>query len=73
MNASPGGGGFGNPLERALDAVEQDLNLGYVSRASAERDYGVVIAEAWPVGEHMRYRIDVAASEKNRQKAGVAK
>ncbi|MBV8835219.1 MAG: hypothetical protein JO000_01660, partial [Alphaproteobacteria bacterium] len=67
MNSSPGGGGFGNPLARALDAVEQDLNLGYVSRESAERDYGIVIAEAREVGEHMRYRVDVAASEKKRK------
>ena len=45
MNSSPGGGGFGNPLERALESVELDLNLGYISRATAERDYGAVIAE----------------------------
>jgi len=30
--SSPGGGGFGDPLERPAEAVEQDLNLGYVSR-----------------------------------------
>ncbi len=46
MNSSPGGGGFGNPLERALESVELDLNLGYISRQTAERDYGAVIAEA---------------------------
>ena len=45
MNSSPGGGGFGNPLARALESVELDLNLGYISRATAERDYGAVIAE----------------------------
>jgi N-methylhydantoinase B len=69
MNSSPGGGGFGNPLERALDAVEQDLNLGYISRASAERDYGVIIAEETTVGEHKRFRLDIAASEAMRGKA----
>jgi N-methylhydantoinase B len=68
-NASPGGGGFGNPFERALESVELDLNLGYISRASAERDYGVVIAEEKPVGEHIRYRLDVAASESKRASA----
>jgi N-methylhydantoinase B len=73
MNSSPGGGGFGNPLERALDSVELDLNLGYISRATAERDYGAVIAEENAVGEHMRFRLDVAASEKNRKNLGVAK
>jgi N-methylhydantoinase B len=69
MNSSPGGGGFGNPLARALESVERDLNLGYISRATAERDYGAVIAEQKAVGEQTRYRIDVAASEANRAKA----
>ena len=32
---SPGGGGFGNPLERDLDAVERDLNLGYICARDA--------------------------------------
>jgi N-methylhydantoinase B len=68
-NASPGGGGFGNPFERALESVELDLNLGYISRASAERDYGVVIAEEKAIGEHIRYRLDVAASESKRASA----
>lgn len=67
-NSSPGGGGFGNPLERPLDCVEEDLNLGYISRATAERDYGVVIAEERPVGEYTRFRLDIPASEANRGK-----
>ncbi len=69
MNSSPGGGGFGDPLERALEAVELDLNLGYISRATAERDYGAVIAEQTEVGEHTRYRLDVTASEAKRRNA----
>jgi N-methylhydantoinase B len=69
MNSSPGGGGFGNPLERALESVELDLNLGYVSRATAERDYGAVIAEQTTVGEQTRYRLDVAASKAKRTNA----
>jgi N-methylhydantoinase B len=69
MNSSPGGGGFGDPFERPLESVERDLNLGYISRATAERDYGAVIAEARPVGEQTRYRIDVAASEARRATA----
>jgi N-methylhydantoinase B len=69
MNSSPGGGGFGNPLERALDAVELDLNLGYISRETAERDYGAVIAQATPAGEQIRYRLDMAASQAKRSKA----
>jgi N-methylhydantoinase B len=68
MNSSPGGGGFGDPFERALDAVELDLNLGYISRETAERDYGAVIAQAIPAGEQIRYRLDIAASEARRRK-----
>jgi N-methylhydantoinase B len=69
MNSSPGGGGFGNPLERALESVELDLNLGYISRQTAERDYGAVIAEQKTVGEQTRYRLDIAASEARRNGA----
>ncbi|MQA73769.1 MAG: hypothetical protein GEU88_05390 [Solirubrobacterales bacterium] len=39
--ASPGGGGFGDPLERDLELVERDLNHGYIGPEEAERTYGV--------------------------------
>ena len=42
---SPGGGGYGNAFERAPDAVAEDVRLGYVSRDSAVRDYGVALDE----------------------------
>jgi len=38
-----GGGGYGDPLERATAAVLGDVLAGYVSVEAAERDYGVVI------------------------------
>jgi N-methylhydantoinase B len=41
---SGGGGGYGSPLERDLDALERDLRAGYVSRDAAENVYGAVIA-----------------------------
>jgi N-methylhydantoinase B len=69
--ASPGGGGFGDPLMRDIDAVEHDLNLGYISREIAERDYGVVIAEARKIGDHTHYKLDRAASAKKRTPAKV--
>jgi N-methylhydantoinase B len=65
--ASPGGGGFGNPLERDIEAVEHDLNLGYISRATAEVVYGAVIAEVHAVGEHQRFRLDAEATKQRRQ------
>ena len=40
---TPGGGGFGDPLERDPTAVALDVRLGYVSRESAARDYGVAV------------------------------
>jgi N-methylhydantoinase B len=56
--ASPGGGGFGDPLERDVEAVERDLNLGYVSREAAERDHAAVIAGERTVAGRRRYRLD---------------
>ena len=38
-----GGGGHGDPFERDPKLVLQDVVNGFVSRESAERDYGVVI------------------------------
>ncbi len=37
-----GGGGWGDPLERDVAAVELDVRQGKVSTEAAERDYGVV-------------------------------
>ncbi len=39
---SGGGGGFGAPLERPIEAVANDVRQGYVSPGAALRDYGVV-------------------------------
>jgi N-methylhydantoinase B len=65
--ASPGGGGYGHALERDLAAVELDLNRGYISRATAEQQYGVVIAEVRPLAAgHARYQLDASASAARR-------
>jgi len=37
---SPGGGGFGDPTKRAVDALEQDIESGYVSVENAKNAYG---------------------------------
>lgn len=39
----PGGGGFGNPLDRPVERVLHDVVEGYVSLAAAEAEYGVAI------------------------------
>ena len=38
-----GGGGYGDPLERVPELVEQDVLEGYVTLERAGKDYGVVI------------------------------
>ena len=63
----PGGGGFGNPLERDPAMVLADVVEGYVSMEGAERDYGVVIRRVGPADRMVRlpedYRIDAKATE----------
>ncbi|MCH9046990.1 MAG: hydantoinase B/oxoprolinase family protein [SAR324 cluster bacterium] len=44
--ATPGGGGFGNPLERDPAAVADDVRNEYVSPQSAREVYGVVLKGA---------------------------
>jgi N-methylhydantoinase B len=57
---SGGGGGYGSPLERDLATLERDVRRGYVSRKSAEENYGVVFA-----GDALE--IDAAATARNRE------
>ena len=38
-----GGGGYGDPLKRPLERVEQEVRYGYVSVQAARDEYGVVI------------------------------
>jgi N-methylhydantoinase B len=55
----PGGGGWGDPLERDPAAVLKDVRNEFVSAANAQMDYGVVIdTKAWTV--------DAAATERLR-------
>lgn len=39
----PGGGGFGDPFTRDVEAVARDVRSGYVSAEAAERVYGVKV------------------------------
>ncbi len=54
-----GGGGWGNPLDRPVEAVRRDVLGGFVSAESAREDYGVVLDGA--TGE-----VDAAATERLR-------
>jgi len=57
---TPGGGGWGDPLERDVEAVQLDVVRGLVSCESAERDYGVIMH---PVS----HEIDKTATERLRR------
>ena len=67
FTASPGGGGFGNPLERSLELVQEDLDLGYISRKVAEDDYGVVLRNETSPNGAERLIVDLAASQERRE------
>jgi len=43
---NPGGGGWGNPFERAVEAVVDDVRNGYVSLEAAAKEYGVAVDTA---------------------------
>ena len=58
----PGGGGLGNPYERPVARVLEDVRQGYVSAGRAESDYGVAL-------EHDGGELVVAA-EKTRHLRG---
>jgi N-methylhydantoinase B len=58
---SGGGGGFGSPLDRAPERVQQDVRQGYVTIAAACDYYGVIL-------EPESLTIDVAATNLQREK-----
>jgi hypothetical protein len=60
----PGGGGYGNPYERDIRLVEEDILDEYISPEAARRDYGVVWNEK--LG-----RIDLEATRKLREELSV--
>jgi N-methylhydantoinase B len=60
---TPGGGGWGNPLERDPAAVLTDALRGLLSVDAARRDYGVALVAAEGV---QALRVDDAATQKLR-------
>jgi N-methylhydantoinase B len=55
---TPGGGGWGDPRARSLDAIARDLRCGYVTADAARRDYAVVVGDDG--------RLDLAATARLR-------
>ena len=67
---TPGGGGYGKPLDREPALVLQDVLNGLISVKAAEKDYGVIIDSVtmkvdWNATQKLRatkstktYRID---------------
>jgi N-methylhydantoinase B len=68
---SPGGGGFGNPLERDPALVEADLNDGIIDPATAENVYGAVIRKTRMILDRPRYEIDVGRTDARRKALGA--
>jgi acetone carboxylase alpha subunit len=65
----PGGGGFGDPLDRDYHLVEQDVDRHVVSLGAAETMYGTVGA----TDESGDWRVDRARSEKLRARMRKAR
>jgi len=57
---SGGGGGYGDPLDRAIEAVANDVRQGYVSVEAAAKFYAVII-------DPETFIVDMAATERLRR------
>jgi N-methylhydantoinase B len=57
---TPGGGGWGDPLEREIELVRMDVVRRLVSHGSAEREYGVAM-------DPDTFEVDLSATEKLRR------
>lgn len=55
-NVNPGGGGYGHPYLRSVDAVMQDVAAGVVSKEAAALEYGLV----WQVDGQLDAQATVA-------------
>jgi len=56
-----GGGGYGDPLERDVDSVREDVIQGYVTIEGAKKDYGVIL-------DSETFEVDMKATGKLRKK-----
>ena len=65
-NMNPGGGGYGNPMERPVEKVVWDVKNGLVSLEGAKEDYGVIIKDPTTLD------VDIAATSALRAKRALA-
>ncbi|TWT26451.1 hydantoinase B/oxoprolinase family protein [Planomicrobium sp. CPCC 101110] len=61
--SAPGGGGWGNPLERESGFVLEEVEAGLLSRENAESLYGVSVV----IGPDGRLSVDEIATEQKRK------
>ena len=61
---SPGGGGWGDPLDRDPEAVAVDVMRDLVSLEKAESDYGVILASN---SENGNFEVDADATAAKRE------
>jgi N-methylhydantoinase B len=61
-----GAGGWGDPLDRDIEAVKRDVRNEYVSIEGAKRDYGVVI-RGDPHWDPENLKVDLEATNKLRE------
>ncbi len=54
MLAFPGGAGYGEPSQRDMERVKQDLARGYISAETAQRDYGMSAKEVREIEEAIK-------------------
>jgi N-methylhydantoinase B len=59
-----GGGGWGDPRERAVERVREDVERGYVSRDAAGEDYGVAFADDLSVDARATAQLRATAKPK---------
>ncbi len=59
---SPGGGGFGDPMTRAVGAVADDLRLGFVDAGAARTVYGVALTSDGAVDQAATARLRAQAA-----------
>jgi acetone carboxylase alpha subunit len=65
----PGGGGFGDPLDRDLGQIERDLSLRFITERAARKLYGAV----GKIGAEGEWIVDRARSEKLRARMRKAR